>query len=210
MQEKEIQKSLEEQLEILKKQQEEAEKMYKGRMEMGLLASDPAALQELAKTITERQQRINKLEYQISQKGEIVEEQQEGTQTFEENEQQPQEMALTEYSNRNPIINWLQRAVNKLEQWIQKSEQKRDYRKGNRLPTEPKIARTKMDEYQDIIDTDFINSQSKVQVSQTRKSWELIPEQLKRFREAETKIAENYNARQPQMQVKEKSDSLLR
>ena len=72
-----------------------------------------------------------------------------------ENNAQPknQETSLTEY-HRNPIINWLQRMVAKMEQFSERLEQKMVMRK-NRMPTEPKIAKTKWEEYQDMIDTDF-------------------------------------------------------
>ena len=41
-----LQRSLEEQLENLKRQQSEAERIYRGRMELGLLTRDPDAKNE--------------------------------------------------------------------------------------------------------------------------------------------------------------------
>ena len=146
-----LQKSLVEQLDALKKEQAEAERIYRGRVEMGALNSDPASVQVLAQTILDRKMKIEDIEAQIKPR-------EQDTQDYEKEEEsnvQPeyQETSLTEY-NRNTIINWLQRMVAKMEQFSERLEQKIVMRK-NRMPTEPKIAKTKWEEYQDIIDTDF-------------------------------------------------------
>ena len=146
-----LQKSLLEQLDALKKEQAEAERIYRGRVEMGALNSDPASVQVLAQTILDRKMKIEDIEAQIKPR-------EQDTQDYEKEEEsnvQPeyQETSLTEY-HRNPIINWLQRMVAKMEQFSERLEQKMVMRK-NRMPTEPKIAKTKWEEYQDIIDTDF-------------------------------------------------------
>ena len=60
-----LQKSLVEQLDALKKEQAEAERIYRGRVEMGALNSDPASVQVLAQTILDRKMKIEDIEAQI-------------------------------------------------------------------------------------------------------------------------------------------------
>lgn len=151
MNENGIQKSLEEQLEQLKAEQEQAEQIYKRRIEMGALTHDPASVQISAQTILDRKMKIEELETQIAPKEQDIEDDYREEQSS--NMQEYQETSLTEY-HRNPIINWLQKMVNKMEQFSDKLEQKRIMRENGRI-VEPKVAKTKYEEYQDIIDTDF-------------------------------------------------------
>ena len=58
-------KTLKEQLEALKQEQAEAEKIYRGRMQLGALNHDPASVQVLAQTILDRKIQIEELENQI-------------------------------------------------------------------------------------------------------------------------------------------------
>ena len=151
MNENGIQKSLEEQLEQLKAEQQQAEQIYKRRIEMGALTHDPASVQVLAQTILDRKIKIEELETQIAPKEQDIEDDYREEQSS--NMQEYQETSLTEY-HRNPIINWLQKMVNKMEKFSEKLEQKRIMRENGRI-VEPKVAKTKYEEYQDIIDTDF-------------------------------------------------------
>ena len=140
--------TLEEKLENLKKQQAEAERIYKGRMELGLLNSDPAAIQELAQTILDRKAQIEELEAQIEKT-----KPEEDKESKQEDIQESKETAITHY-NRNPIARWVQKIVNKIEQMQEKLEQKRIMREKGRV-NEPKIGKTKEQEYKEVIDTDF-------------------------------------------------------
>ena len=151
MNENGIQKSLEEQLEQLKAEQQQAEQIYKRRIEMGALTHDPASVQVLAQTILDRKMKIEELETQIAPKEQDIEDDYREEQSS--NMREYQETSLTEY-HRNPIINWLQKIVNKMEKFSEKLEQKRIMRENGRI-VEPKVAKTKYEEYQDIIDTDF-------------------------------------------------------
>lgn len=150
MNENGIQISLEEQLEQLKAEQEQAEQIYKRRMEMGTLSHDPASVQVLAQTILERKLKIDEIQAQISpreqDKDDIV-------QNYEE--QENNQNSLVEY-HRNPIIRWMQKMLIKMEQVSERMEQKRMARENHVL--EPKVYQDKYQEYQEIIDTDFSKS----------------------------------------------------
>ena len=54
-------KTLEEQLEELKREQAESERIYRGRMELGALTHEPESLKGLAQTIMERKIKIDVL-----------------------------------------------------------------------------------------------------------------------------------------------------
>ena len=84
-------KTLNEQLELLKQEQVEAERIYHERMQMGTLAHNPSAVQELAETILERKMQIDS-------------------------------KALTVYNGKNPVLKWLQKMMNKLEEKLQNME----------------------------------------------------------------------------------------
>lgn len=178
-------KTLQEQLEDLKREQAEAERIYRGRIELGALSRDPASVQTLAQTILNRKLQIENLEAQIGStklnNQDYIEEVQEDTQEY-------QETSLTKY-HRNPIINWLQKMISKIEQKLENME-KRNAMRGNRIPTEPKIYQTKYEEYQEIIDTDFSKNNHKQ--NQEKNSWELSSEQLEQVRETTGKIVEKY------------------
>lgn len=159
-------KTLQEQLEDLKKEQAEAERIYRGRMELGTLNSDPASIQILAQTILDRKIQIEDLEKQIGNRefdnhDNYDNYDNHNYHSYQESIKGQQETSLTEY-HRNPIINWLQGIITKMEQFSEKLEQKRIMRENGRV-IEPKIAKTKYEEYQDIIDTDFSYKKQGVQ-----------------------------------------------
>lgn len=153
MNENGIQKSLEEQLESLKIEQQQAEQIYKRRMEMGALSHDPESVQVLAQTILDRKIKIEELEAQISPKDQEIEENREDTKNSEQQEEN--QKSLVEY-HKNPIIRWMQKLLIKMEQVSERMEQKRVARENRVL--EPKIYQDKYQEYQQIIDTDFSKS----------------------------------------------------
>ena len=171
------------QLETLKEEQAEAERIYRGRIQLGSLSRDPESVQVLAQTILNRKIQIEDLEAQISQ----IEQ---PTKEVEEHEQYREEMALTEYHN-NPILNWLQRQINKLEKIIERLEQMSS-KKDREMPKAPKGLRNKWEQYQDVVDADFSIPKEPHQ----KKSWELSPEQVKEIRAEQVKIAERYNSNQ--------------
>ena len=191
-------KTLQEQLEALKLEQAEAERIYRGRMQLGALNHDPASVQVLAQTILDRKMQIEELEAQIAQSEQPTKEE------VEEKEQPREETALVEYYN-NPILNWLQRQINKLERVIERLEQISS-KKDREIPKAPKGLRTKWEQYQDIVDTDF----SKHNEPHQKKSWELDPEQLEEIRRGQVEIAQKYNLKNGQVQSTEQSKNLSR
>ena len=159
MSENGLQKSLQEQLEQLKAEQAQAEQIYRKRMEMGALTYDPESVQVLAQTILDRKIQIEDLETQIAPKEQTTKDDYENQ--ISDNTQEYNESSLIQY-HRNPIINWLQKMVMKMEHFSEKLEQKRVMRE-NRIPKEPKVAETKWDEYQNIIDTNFSQERQETQ-----------------------------------------------
>lgn len=141
-----LQGNLTKQLETLKKEQDKAKKIYIKRIKMGALRSDPESVQILAQTILDRKNKIEEIEAQITPREEDIQ----NDEAKKENNAQPknQETSLTEY-HRNPIINWLQRMINKVGEISNRLEQFIETRKNGR-PTEPKIYETKWEEYQNI------------------------------------------------------------
>lgn len=152
-------KTLEEQLEALKQEQAEAERIYRGRMQLGALNHDPASVQVLAQTILDRKMQIEDLEAQIARTKQPV---QEIDEKEENKEYYNRETALTEY-HQNPILNWLQKVINKLDQVSAKLDQSIENakRRINRDPSmmkepkAPKGLRNKWEQYQDVVDMDF-------------------------------------------------------
>lgn len=114
-------KTLEEQLEELKEEQVQAEKIYRKRMELGALAHDPESLKGLAQTIMERKMKIDDLESQIAMQNSSNDYKLEQEEKTENNE----EKGLTVlYEGRNPILRFLQKIMNKLEEKIQQLEER--------------------------------------------------------------------------------------
>lgn len=151
-------KTLEEQLEALKKEQAEAEKIYRGRMQLGALNHDPASVQELAQTILDRKMQIEDLEAQISQNNEQRKE------NVYEQEQKPKgnndEKSLIVYNGRNPILRWMQKIINKLEEKIQKLDERSKMTPQERINAMVKkemdhVKGMQHDEYQTIANMDF-------------------------------------------------------
>lgn len=113
-------KTLEEQLEELKREQAESERIYRGRMELGALTHDPESLKGLAQTIMERKIKIDDLEAQISRENP-------STNYIEQEEprEDVEEKGLTvQYNGRNPILRFLQKIMNKLESKIQQLDER--------------------------------------------------------------------------------------
>lgn len=113
-------KTLEEQLEELKREQAESERIYRGRMELGALTHDPESLKGLAQTIMERKIKIDDLEAQISRENP-------STNYIEQEEprEEVEEKGLTvQYNGRNPILRFLQKIMNKLESKIQQLDER--------------------------------------------------------------------------------------
>lgn len=113
-------KTLEEQLEELKREQAESERIYRGRMELGALTHDPESLKGLAQTIMERKIKIDDLEAQISRENP-------STNYIEQEEprEEVEEKGLTvQYNGRNPILKFLQKIMNKLESKIQQLDER--------------------------------------------------------------------------------------
>lgn len=190
-------KTLKEQLEALKQEQAEAEKIYRGRMQLGALNHDPASVQVLAQTILDRKIQIEELEQQIA-------EIEQPAQEIEEKIEDRQETALIEY-HKNPILNWLQRQINKLEKVVERLEQMSS-KKDREMPKAPEGLRTKWEQYQDIVDADF----SKHNEPHQKKSWELDPEQLEEIRRGQVEIAQKYNLKNGQVQSTEQNKNLSR
>lgn len=114
-------KTLEEQLEELKREQAESERIYRGRMELGALTHDPESLKGLAQTIMERKIRIDDLEAQISRENQSTNYNIEQ----EESREDVEEKGLTvQYNGRNPILRFLQKIMNKLEVKIQQLDER--------------------------------------------------------------------------------------
>ena len=195
-------KTLQEQLEELKLEQAEAERIYRGRMQLGALNHDPASVQVLAQTILDRKMQIEELEAQIAQSEQPTKEE------VEEKIEESQETALTEY-HKNPILNWIQKVINKLDEIsarLDKSieDSKRRIKRDPSMLKEPKAQkglRNKWEQYQDIVDMDFSNNNQPHQ----KKSWELDPEQLEEIRRGQVEIAQKYNQRNVQVQSTEQS-----
>ncbi len=143
-----IQKSLEEQLSQLETEQKQAEQIYKQRIELGLLNTDPASLQVLAQTILDRKLKIDELRVQLAPNRNNNE----NSISEEQNEVQ-EETALVEY-HKNPIIRFLQKIVHKMENFSERLEQKNTIRNNGR-GIGPKIKSTKWEEYQEMVDTSF-------------------------------------------------------
>lgn len=118
--------TLEEQLENLKREQAEAERIYRGRMQMGALTHDPASIQQLAQTILDRKLKIDDLEAQIAQTKENSQEQDYGQESTASNEERDttEQQAMTVYTGRNPVLRWLQKIIDKLEKRIQKLDER--------------------------------------------------------------------------------------
>lgn len=159
-------KTLEEQLEELKKEQAESERIYKGRMELGALTHDPESLKGLAQTIMERKMKIDDLEAQIARENLSKDH------NIEQKEQREdlEEKGLTvQYNGRNPILRFLQKIMNKLESKIQQLDErsKRDpmdwYKEKFEQEMEELNSR-KYSEYERMANSDFSQSRKSPEV----------------------------------------------
>ena len=138
---------------------------------MGALTDDPESVQVLAQTILDRKIQIENLETQIAPKEQTTKDYYENQ--ISDNTQQYQETSLMQY-HRNPIINWLQKMVIKMEQFSERLEQKRAM-KENRIPTEPKVAETKWEEYQNTANSRFSRQN---QATQEKTAHQLFVEKI--------------------------------
>lgn len=118
--------TLEEQLEKLKKEQAEAEETYRGRIKFGDLNHNPASIQQLAQTILERKSKIDDLEAQIAQSKDTSRETDTNRDSSSFNKQigENEQQAMTVYTGRNPILRWVQKIIDKIEQRIQKIDER--------------------------------------------------------------------------------------
>lgn len=153
-------KTLEEQLEELKEEQVQAEKIYRKRMELGALAHDPESLKGLAQTILERKMKIDELESQIAMQNSSNDYESEQEEKTENNE----EKGLTVlYEGRNPILRFLQKIMNKLEEKIQQLEERgkrdpMDWYKQKFEQEMEELNERKYSEYERMANSDFSKS----------------------------------------------------
>lgn len=153
-------KTLEEQLEELKREQAESERIYRGRMELGALTHDPESLKGLAQTIMERKIKIDDLEAQISRENP-------STNYIEQEEprEEVEEKGLTvQYNGRNPILRFLQKIMNKLESKIQQLDERSkrdpmDWYKEKFEQEMQELNSKKYSEYERMANSDFSKSQ---------------------------------------------------
>lgn len=118
--------TLEEQLEKLKKEQAEAEETYRGRIKFGDLNNNPASIQQLAQTILERKSKIDDLEAQIAQLKDTSRETDMNRDSSSFNKQigENEQQSMTVYTGRNPILRLVQKIIDKIEQRIQKIDER--------------------------------------------------------------------------------------
>jgi len=148
MEDNKIQLSLEEQLEQLKKEQEEAKRICDKRIDMGMLYHDSASVQELAAEILDRKIKIKELEEQIAQKG-IAKSKQ------DENE-------LIEYKPKMNIFQWVRAKLDKLKENIQNSRK-------------AKMSKLKIED-PDVRYEEIVNNANKN--AKKTNPWDLNPEEL--------------------------------
>lgn len=153
-------KTLEEQLEELKREQAESERIYRGRMELGALTYAPESLKGLAQTIMERKIKIDDLEAQIARENPSTNYNIEQ----EEPREDVEEKGLTvQYNGRNPILRFLQKIMNKLESKIQQldARSKRDPMDWYKEKFEQEMQEVnskKYSEYERVANSDFSKS----------------------------------------------------
>lgn len=153
-------KTLEEQLEELKREQAESERIYRGRMELGALTHDSESLKGLAQTIMERKIKIDDLEAQIARENPSTNYNIEQ----EEPREDVEEKGLTvQYNGRNPILRFLQKIMNKLESKIQQldARSKRDPMDWYKEKFEQEMQEVnskKYSEYERVSNSDFSKS----------------------------------------------------
>ena len=153
-------KTLEEQLEELKREQAESERIYRGRMELGALTHDPESLKGLAQTIMERKIKIDDLEAQIARENPSTNYNIEQ----EEPREDVEEKGLTvQYNGRNPILRFLQKIMNKLESKIQQLDERSkkdpmDWYKEKFEQEMQEVNSKKYSEYERMANSDFSKS----------------------------------------------------
>lgn len=155
-------KTLEEQLEELKEEQVQAEKIYRKRMELGALSHDPESLKGLAQTIMERKMKIDDLEAKIVMQNSSDDYDHKPEQ--EEKTENNEEKGLTVmYDGRNPILRFLQKIMNKLELKLHQLEgrEKRepmDWYKQKFEQEMKELDSKKYSEYEQMANSDFSKS----------------------------------------------------
>ena len=191
--------SLDERLKQLKEEQAQAKEIYRKRKDLGLLDKEPQSIQDLAQAILDREEQIADIQSQIHQN----DKQDSDIREYFENEQETQETSLIQYS-RNPVLRWLEKIINKLEKISQKIDQDIE-----RLNNKKKMSPRDFDdlqEYRDIVNIDF--SKNYKQQNQSKKSWELDPEQVKEQRMLQVEIAQKYNERRQGVQTTERGQDI--
>lgn len=173
----EIKNHLTQQEEIEKQQKElaELERIYNDRIKLGEEHIKDEDTQGLAQTILDKKKQIEDLKSQID----IIE-------TSEQNnEENKQETSLIKY-HKNPLFNWLQKMVIKIQNKIEKIDEKEAMRR-NRKMAGPKFHQTKTEEYQENIDLDSSKNGLSEKIQQ--KTWDLSPKQQSQCRKEQIQIA---------------------
>lgn len=176
----EIKNHLTQQEEIEKQQKElaELERIYNDRIKLGVEHIKDEDTQGLAQTILDKKKQIEDLKSQID----IIE-------TSEQNnEENKQETSLIKY-HKNPLFKWLQKMVIKIQNKIEKIDEKEAMRR-NRKMAGPKFHQTKTEEYQETIDLDSSKNGLSEKIQQ--KTWDLSPKQQSQYRKEQVQIAKKY------------------
>lgn len=176
----EIKNYLTQQEEIEKQQKElaELERIYNDRIKLGVEHIKDEDTQGLAQTILDKKKQIEYLKSQID----IIEP------SEQNNEENKQETSLIKY-HKNPLFNWLQKMVIKIQNKIEKIDEKEAMRR-NRKMAGPKFHQTKTEEYQEAIDLDSSKNGLSEKIQQ--KTWDLSPKQQSQCRKEQVQIAKKY------------------
>lgn len=179
---------LREQLERLTKKQEEAEKIYKLRVQMGDLSHNQENIKELAQTILDRKIQIDDLKVKIEEKENIEDK----NKNYETSNKDKKEMIV--YKKENIILRWLQGIIDKVEQKIQQldTRSKQDPMEWYKEKAEQGLADFKKSEYEFAS-----NMGNKKEIkTQEKKSWELDPEQKQEIQKGQVEIGKRYRERE--------------
>lgn len=169
--------NLKQQLQNLKKEQNEAEKIYNKRIQLGELNTNPANVQTLAQAILDRKTQIENLESQIDE----INKNHQGR--VKKDTQANQENSMVEYK-KNPIVSWFQRVGMKMQEL---STKLKDYLNATIKVDAPKTYEPK---YQNMVDMDFSsptnNEESK------RNSFKLPKDEFEKIEEQQIELSKKY------------------
>lgn len=176
----EIKNHLTQQEKIEKQQKElaELERIYNDRIKLGVEHIKDEDTQGLFQTILDKKKQIEDLKSQID----IIEP------SEQNNEENKQETSLIKY-HKNPLFNWLQKMVIKIQNKIEKIDEKEAMRR-NRKMAGPKFHQTKTEEYQEAIDLNSSKNGLSEKIQQ--KTWDLSPKQQSQCRKEQVQIAKKY------------------